>query len=102
MQDSIIIVQTTFPSEQVAAKVAKTLITEKLAACAQVGSAVKSYYRWEGELYTEEEWPVTFKLSEKYHQEFREKLLELHPYDVPQYYHYAVTASVGYDEWVNS
>ncbi len=104
MQDSesLIIVQSTFPDELCAEKISKELVNEKLAACAQIHSPVTSFYIWEESLQSTKEFPVSFKVSNAKHAEFRKLFLSLHPYDVPQYYWLDAQSSQEFGHWVNA
>lgn len=65
-----------------ASELARTLVEERLAACVnQV--ACDSIYRWEGEIYDEEEVILLAKTTGERYVELEERVLELHPYDVP-------------------
>ena len=44
----VLVVFSTFPNPEVAAEVARTLVTEQLCACANLVPAVRSIYAWPG------------------------------------------------------
>ena len=99
---TIFVVTSTYPNLADAQRSASELVKRGLSRCAQVKGTVTSYYEWQGEFCEEEEYSVDFKVSEVKHQEFYATFMELHPYDVPQYYWSEVKASPQYAEWVNS
>ncbi len=77
-------VAVTFDDEGVAAKVAKTIIQERLAACAQTEGPITSTYWWEDEVQTDKEWRVDFKTRTALLDKLTARVVEEHPYDVPQ------------------
>ena len=60
MTDALFVL-TTLPNSNVAAELAKTLVGEKLAACANLIPALRSIYRWQGKVQDENEVLVLFK-----------------------------------------
>ena len=65
-----------------AADIARTLVEERLAACVN-RVACDSVYRWEGEIHTDDEEVLLAKTTDERYPELRERVVELHPYDVP-------------------
>jgi periplasmic divalent cation tolerance protein len=84
MADKILLALSTFPDRETAQRIAKQLVTEKFAACANILPAVESIYRWKEKIESENETLVFFKLSEDRQSAFQEKLPSLHPYEVPE------------------
>jgi len=80
----IVLVVSTAPSVEVAGKIAKTLLNEKLCACANVVPAVKSIYWWKGKLEEEQEAMLFLKTDAALGERLCERLVEVHPYDVPE------------------
>jgi len=62
--------------------IAATLVEERLAACVN-SVACESRYRWEGEVQTDEEVILLAKTTAEHYPDLRERVVELHPYDVP-------------------
>ena len=83
MAEQILLALSTFPSAETAKQISTQLVTEKLAACANI-LPVQSIYRWQGKIETGNEMLVFFKLSEDRQSAFQEKLRSLHPYEVPE------------------
>ena len=54
MTDAMLVL-TTLPNSDAAAEVAKKVVGEKLAACANILPALRSIYRWQGKLQDENE-----------------------------------------------
>ncbi len=92
---------TTLPNADAAAEIGKTVVTERLAACANIIPAVRSIYRWQGKLQDENEVLVIFKTRQEHFDNLRSRLLELHPYEVPEVM--AIPVEQGYAaylEWL--
>lgn len=101
MSDEILLVLSTFPDRNKAQRIAEELVTGRFAACANVASAVDSFYWWKGEVETASEVLVYFKTTAARFAAFEEKLRELHPYDVPEIIAFRVAAgSPDYLKWV--
>jgi len=84
MSQKILLALSTFPDAETARKVSNQLVTEKLAACANILPSVESIYRWKEKIESVSETLVFFKLSEDGQSAFQEKLRSLHPYEVPE------------------
>jgi len=79
-----IVVLSTFPTEDKAAEVARTLVDEKLAACVNLVPTVRSIYRWQDEVCDERETLAIIKTTQDRGTPLTERLVALHPYDVPE------------------
>jgi periplasmic divalent cation tolerance protein len=80
----MLIVFTTFATEEDAARVARVLVEERLVACANVLPGARSLYRWEGKLADEREVVVLMKTRKQDWAAFLTRLHALHPYDTPE------------------
>lgn len=101
MTDALLVVLTTFGDEACAREVARSLVEERLAACAQVEiSPLHSVWRREGEIESGNEWRLTLKLPPECLDRLRARLLELHPYETPQFVVLNATSSDEYSRWV--
>ncbi len=95
------IVMTTFGSEGTARAAIDEVIRGGLAACAQEVK-IRSHYTWKGELCHEDEVLVLFKTRKELYSELERKLLEIHPYEVPEILLVGVEkGSEGYLKWVD-
>jgi periplasmic divalent cation tolerance protein len=77
-------VTTVIDDRELAERIARVVVEERLAACAQVGAQIDSTYRWEGETRTDAEHPVTCKTAAHLADALTARIVELHPYDVPE------------------
>lgn len=83
MTDTLVVLATA-PNAEAAARLARTLVEEKLAACGNVVPAVRSIYRWEGKICDEQEALLVLKTPAKRFPELRDRILSLHPYQLPE------------------
>lgn len=79
------VVLTTVPSELDADALARTLVAEHLVACVNVLPPMQSVYRWEGAVEAATERQLVLKTSADRVEGLRERLHELHPYEVPEF-----------------
>ena len=84
MELELIIVLVTCGSEEEALKISRSLVEERLAACVNLISPVRSIYRWEGEIWDEKEWLLMIKTQRKRFKEIEAKVKSLHSYSVPE------------------
>ena len=101
MSAAIALVWTTFDDASKAHEVTSRLVEERLVACGQVELAsVSSCYRWKGAVQSAEECRVLLKLPTGRVERLRERLAELHPYEVPEFVVMEAEASKAYASWV--
>jgi len=98
MTDALLVL-TTLPSADKAAELAKALVGERLAACANLLPAIRSIYRWKGELQDENEVLVLLKTRAEHLERLKLRILELHPYEVPEVL--AVPIEAGYQPYLD-
>ena len=84
MSDEVLLALSTFPDIETARRIARELVTDKFAACANIIPAIESIYRWQGKIEQGNETLVLFKTTAARSAAFQEKLKSLHPYDVPE------------------
>ncbi len=82
-QDQAILVYATVPNIEEAQKIADALVSEHLAACANIFPPIKSLYRWEGKIEQSEEIVVIFKTRAALFSEIEERIKLLHSYSMP-------------------
>lgn len=84
MAEEVLVVLTTWPDVATARTAARTLVEEKLVACGNIVPGVESIYRWKGSVETSAEVLVVFKTTIARYDAFAARLLQLHPYEVPE------------------
>ncbi len=100
MTDTIVVLVTT-PSAEKAAEIARTLVEEKLAACGNILPAIRSIYLWQGKVQDDEEALLVLKAPRKRFEELRDRVLALHPYQVPEVIALPIEAgNEAYIDWI--
>jgi len=95
------IVLTTVALHETAISIAQTLVEERLAACVNVAPAVESVYWWQGKMDHSLEYVMMIKTADGKVDALRERLLKLHPYEVPEFVVLAVeSGSEAYLAWI--
>ncbi len=101
MSQKILLALSTFPDAETARRISNQLVTERVAACANILPSVESIYRWKEKIETANETLVFFKLSQDRQAAFQEKLRSLHPYEVPEIVFVPVASGLpDYLRWV--
>jgi periplasmic divalent cation tolerance protein len=97
----IVTVYATFADAEEAARIARTLVEERLAACANILGPVRSIYRWEAKVEDATEVAALFKTSAQSSEALIARLSELHSYDVPAVVVWPIADSLpAYAQWV--
>ena len=101
MIDNVLIVLTNCPDAEIADRIARTLVEQKLAACVNRMPAVDSVYRWQGAVERAVEVPLLIKSTRERLPEVQEAIRALHPYEVPEILAIPVVAGLpAYLRWV--
>jgi periplasmic divalent cation tolerance protein len=102
MTDALVVLVTA-PSAEKAAAIARALVEERLAACGNVVPGVRSIYRWEGRVQEDDEVLLVLKTTGRRFEALRDRVLQLHPYEVPEVLALPVEAgSEKYLAWVGA
>ena len=102
MTDAVVVLVTA-PSAEKAAELARTLVEEQLAACGNVLPGLRSIYRWEGKIHDEPEALLILKTRACLFEALRERVVALHPYQVPEVLRLDVAAGhLPYLEWIGA
>jgi periplasmic divalent cation tolerance protein len=96
-----IMVFITVKSDKEGEKIASALLKEKLAACVNVIDGVKSFFRWKGQISTENEVLLIAKTKDVLFDSLKKRVLELHSYEVPEIIATSILAgSKKYLDWI--
>ena len=96
-----VLVLTTVAATADADTLARSLVTERLAACVNVLPAMQSTYRWKDAVEVETERQLLIKTASDRIDQLRDRLLALHPYDVPEFLILALDGgSAAYLAWL--
>ena len=102
MTDALLVL-TTFATEDDAARVVRTLVEERLAACGNLLPGARSIYRWKDGIADEREVVVLLKTRKQDWAALLSRLHELHPYQVPEALAVRIAAGAPrYMEWLES
>lgn len=100
---AVVVVFSTFPNPDKAAEVARTLVTDGLAACVNIVGPVRSIYRWKGEVQDDTETLAVIKTTRETFDAMKARLVELHPYEVAEVIALPVEAGhAPYLDWVEA
>ena len=100
MSDSLVVFVTS-GSEEEALKIAHALVEERLAACVNLVSPIRSIYRWEGKICDEKEWLLVMKTHMGRFDALEKRVKALHSYSVPEIIALPiVTGSPSYLNWL--
>jgi periplasmic divalent cation tolerance protein len=84
LQRAAILVQSMFPDVESANKLADALLTDRLAACVNIGGPVESMYHWRGARETATEVPVHIKTTSDLYPQVEAAIVAFHPYELPE------------------
>lgn len=95
------VVLTSVPDAEVGARLARTLIEERLAACVNLVPGVQSFYRWQGRLEESAELLLVVKTRADRSAALAARIQALHPYELPEVLELAASGgSTAYLDWV--
>ena len=81
--EELVLLYLTCANKDEAKTIARTLIDERLIACANILGKMTSVYRWEGTVVEDEEIAVLLKTRRDMTVRVTERVKELHSYDLP-------------------
>ena len=98
-----IVVLVTCPSGREARRIARALVEQRLAACANIlESPVASTYRWKRKVESAKEFLVIIKTARRQFPALRRAVERLHSYDVPEIIALPILeGSRGYLAWIS-
>ena len=95
------VVLVTTPSVEIAGQLARALVEERLAACANILPGLRSIYRWEGTIHEDAEALLLLKTRTERCAALAARVKDLHPYELPEVLELPVTGgSDAYLDWV--
>lgn len=102
MKSDYIVVLTTADNPKLARQLADELVEQRLAACTQISSPIKSAYRWEGKIQHEQEWQIFAKCRSEQWEAVCALIKKLHSYSVPEIIALPITAGhPDYLKWID-
>jgi len=101
--NAIVTVYATFTDVAEAERIARVVVEERLAACANLLAPCRSIYRWQGAVETAEEVPALFKTRADLADILIARIAALHSYDVPAAVAWPIEAAhPPYAAWVQA
>ena len=101
MPNDVVVVLSNAPDLLLAKRIAHILVEEGLAACVNLGPSGLSMYVWKGETEGAEEIPITIKTTQARLPALKDRLVQLHPYEVPELLVLPVSGGLdSYLDWV--
>ena len=100
---AIVTVYATFADAAEAERIARILVEERLAACANILGPCRAIYRWEGAVEQADEIAALFKTRADAAERLIARLGELHSYDVPAAVVWPIADALpAYAQWVRA
>jgi periplasmic divalent cation tolerance protein len=84
IEKEILVLLCTCPDAATAERIAHQLVGASLVACVNIVPGLRSIYRWNGAVHSDEEVLMVLKTPAERLSEACERLVALHPYDVPE------------------
>jgi periplasmic divalent cation tolerance protein len=98
---SVISIYALFANAEEAERIGRTVVEERLAACINILSPVRSIYRWKGKIETADEVAGILKTHHWRSDALIERIAQLHSYEVPCIVAWPIEKIVGsYADWV--
>ena len=82
--NKFVVVLCTVDNLESAKKIARIVVEERLAACANIMQGLSSIYHWKGEIVEDSECLLILKTKATLLEVLKNKILEIHPYEVPE------------------
>jgi periplasmic divalent cation tolerance protein len=95
----ILLVRTSFGTADEAARVARAMIEDRLAACASI-EPIRSIYRWQGKVETDDETAVLFKTTGDRAPALKAAISAQHSYDLPIIETWEADVDPAVDDWI--
>ncbi|TGL55988.1 divalent-cation tolerance protein CutA [Leptospira kemamanensis] len=94
-------VYTTFPEKEEAKKIARIVISEQLAACANLVDKMESIYVWKDEIEESNEVICLFKTTKEKSEPLMQRIKENHSYETPCIVVWPIlSGDVDYLDWI--
>lgn len=102
MTDKIVVLSTCGSAEE-AERIGRLLVERQLAACVNVISGMRSYYRWKGVMEESSEFLLIVKSSRELFDIVRTELIKAHSYELPEVLVLPIIdGSPEYLKWIDS
>lgn len=93
----------TCPDQETAERIARQLVSDKLAACVNIVPGVQSVYEWQGQIETAQEHLLLIKSPQARYVAIETAIKAIHPYQLPEIIAVAIErGSAEYLKWIDS
>jgi len=100
---SQVIVFVTAPGMAVARRIARSVLSSRAAACANILPSVESHYWWKGKLEKAGEVMIIFKTTRQCLAPLEKAVLAVHPYETPEIICMPVACGLrAYLDWIDA
>ena len=100
---SYLIVFITASNKEEAVKIIRTLLEERLIACANMINSVSSFFWWKEKIEEEKEVLVIMKSNQEFFQKLSNRVKELHSYEIPEILALPIVeGSKSYLDWMKA
>jgi periplasmic divalent cation tolerance protein len=101
MPTDSLVVLCTLPDREQATRLARALVEERLAACANLVPGLTSVYRWQGAIQQDEEVLLLVKTTQAVYTRLEQRIRALHPYELPEIIAVPIqTGQADYLKWI--
>ena len=98
-----VIIAVTCPDDKTAEHISESVLRERLAACVNTISGIKSRYWWKGRIEGSEECMLLIKTRKALFRKVEKAVKENHPYDIPEVIAIPIgSGSKDYLSWIDS
>lgn len=92
---------TTVPSRELGLEIARKVVQDRLAACVNISAEISSVYWWQKKVEESQEYLLIIKTTQEKAGALRQRIQELHEYEVPEFLVVTVESGVeNYLTWI--
>ena len=97
----VLVILVTTANQEEAIKIARAMVSAKLAACANIIPSIQSVYRWKGKIVKEQEVLIILKSTKPRYHALEKAIKAMHSYKNPEILALPVNEGISqYLEWV--
>jgi periplasmic divalent cation tolerance protein len=92
----------TIDDAEKAAEIARNLVQNRIAACANIIPEIRSIYQWKGEICDDAEKLILIKTTRDKYEALESAVKRLHPYEVPEVVAFDIDSGLSdYLKWID-
>lgn len=94
---------TTVSNDEIAKKLARSIVESELGACVNIIPNIRSIYKWQSKIEEDQEYLLMIKTKQDLVQQLIEFVKKNHPYEVPELIQLPIqNGNPDYLNWINS